>query len=174
MSKGTRVSNIPIPIDNLSSMPKGSFVVIHVTTYPTCGFYFSCNNILLGENNMWFDKVLLDYWLLYATKHFVVVCCVVNQIKTFKKWMLKQLGEVRSYQMWWNFTFIFWLFHASLILFYIHHRVRVYVVFFFVSNQNLMCYVAFYAHCLLVQSYWHCNCKIIIFKLIVWTSRFFC
>jgi hypothetical protein len=89
VSKGTRVSNIPIPIDNLSSMPKGSFVVIHVTTYPICGFYFSCNNILLGENNMWFDRVLLDYWLLYVTKHFVVVCCVVNQIKTFKKWMLK-------------------------------------------------------------------------------------
>jgi len=74
--------------------------------------------------------------------------------------------------MWWNFTFIFWLFHASLILFYIHRRVRVYVVILFVSNQNLMCYVAFYACCLLVQSYWHCNCKIIIFKFIVWTSRF--
>jgi hypothetical protein len=42
---------------------------------------------------------------------------------------------------------------------------------FFVSNHNLMCYVAFYACCLLIQSYWHCNCKIIIFKLIVWTSR---
>jgi hypothetical protein len=41
---------------------------------------------------MWFDRIFLGYWLLYAIKHFVVVCCVLNQIKT---WMIKQHGVAK-------------------------------------------------------------------------------
>ncbi len=44
--------------------------------------------------------------------------------------------------------------------------------FIFVSSHNLMCYVVFYLHCLLVQSQQHCSCRIVMFKLTIWTFRF--
>jgi hypothetical protein len=34
---------------------------------------------------MWFDRIFLDDVLLYVTKHYFVVYCVVNQTKTCKK-----------------------------------------------------------------------------------------
>jgi hypothetical protein len=133
-----------------------------------CGFYFSCNNIILGEKKKWFDKVLLDYWLLYDTKHFVVVCCVVNQIKTFKKmnvkttWWSKIISNVVKFHL--HILIVSCIFNFVCI----HPLCNSICCNFVVSNHNLMCYVAFYAHWLLIQSYWHCNCKITIFKLIVW------
>jgi hypothetical protein len=64
--------------------------------HPFCLNTFSLKTVLGKKRKkcMWFDRILLGYWLLYAIKHFFVVCCLVNQIKTSKK--------MNDKTTWWN------------------------------------------------------------------------
>jgi hypothetical protein len=46
MSNGNGITNFLLPIQNPTSILKGSSSIVVITTCPICGFYFSCNNIL--------------------------------------------------------------------------------------------------------------------------------
>jgi len=65
--------------------------------HPFCLNTFGLKIILgkkyMGKKCIWFD-FFLGYWLLCAIKHFVGVCCPVNQIKTSKK--------MNDKTTWWN------------------------------------------------------------------------